>query len=209
MISYSHISQTHQPAQTLSPPSQRSLQGTNVRLLDPPHVPHEQAPVGAERRGHLDHLGLAHVLPLVAAALGLEAGDVAARKGGHAPLDAEVARREDVHALEPEAGKHLDAPPAEAPHRHEPPQDVLVGGVGEPLGRQLAGRELARQALRVLGLALRQPRAPQRLDAGGGDLARRGEPPPGGGGGGGGGILARDCVCVCACVCACVVVMVE
>lgn len=168
-----------------------SLERTDIRLLNPPHIPHEQASVWAERRRHIDHFLLRHVFPFVAAALGLELRYVAARKGGHASLNAEVPRAEDVHALEPEASEHLDAPAAEPAHGDEPLEHVLVRGVGQPARRELATGELGRQPLDVFSLALRQPRGPEALDASGCDLRRRGELVGRGGGGGvgGGGVV--------------------
>lgn len=153
----------------------RSLERADIRLLNSPHIPHKQASIRTKWRRHINHLLLGHVFPLVAAALGLELGHVPACKGSHASLHAEVSRAEDVHALEPEACEHLDAPPAQPAHRDEPLEHVLVGGVGKPPRGQLAIGELGRQPLDVLGLALGQPCGPEALDAGGRDLRRRGE----------------------------------
>lgn len=164
-----------------------SLERTDVRLFDPPHVPHKQASIWTKRRRHIDHLFLRHVLPFIAAALGLELRDVPARESSHATLNPEVSSTKDVHTLQPEAREHLDAPAAQPAHGDELLEHLLVGGVGEPARGELPVGELGRQALDVLGLALRQPRGPEALDAGGGDLGRRGELVGRGGGRGVGG----------------------
>lgn len=154
-----------------------NLHGTHnldVHVLDAPHVPHEETAIGGEGSRLVQHVLLRHVLPL-APAFGLELLDVLAVEGGHAPLHAEVARREDVQPLEAEARKHLDGPPAQPPDRDEPLHDLFVRGLHEHVGRQFPRRELLRQPLDVLGLPLGQTGEPQPCQVRRGDLCRRGE----------------------------------
>lgn len=81
--------------------SPHSLHRTDIRLLDAPHIPHEETPIGGKPVRQLAHILLGHVLPL--AALILQLGDIAADEGRHAALDAQIAQAEDVQALEREA----------------------------------------------------------------------------------------------------------
>jgi hypothetical protein len=129
------------------------LHDTHVHIFDAPHVPHEETSVWGKLGRMLQHILLRHILPL-SAAFGFQFTDVLAYLGRHASLNSEITSGEDIHALEPEAGKHLNGPSTKPTNGNELFHDLFVTGFHEHSSAQLSGREFFSKALNVLCLSL-------------------------------------------------------
>jgi hypothetical protein len=126
-------------------------------------------PIRLEFFCNLLHLLFSHVLPLPTFPI-LQLIHISTHQRGHSPLDTQISRREDIHPLQPEAGKHLHAPSPQPPHFDQLFQHLLIRRREEHGRAELAAVELLREPKHVLGLALREACSSQDFDGLGADL---------------------------------------